>query len=178
MSAVYYTVDTAYSVHTQELVTLTMQNDYKIISATPLVYYAIAVPVGLLAMCLGLIVLTLCVYVCNQHRKYLLEHKNGDSHEQEPVYFTIEPICDHQQATGVESKQTCLHETAGESNTILIESTYDVISGCHNNMIYENLDTANAETTDTLPNSEVNANDNVSLSAVLDKESKVSNNEN
>ena len=173
MSAMYYTIDTAYSVHTQELVTSTMQNDNNmIISTTPLVYYAIAVPAGLLAMCLGLIVLILCVYVCNQHRKYLLEHKNGDSHKQEPVYFTIEPT-DHQQATGVELKQTCLSETAGESNTILIESTYDVISGCHNNMIiYENLDTANADNIiDTLPNSEVNANDNVSLPDVLDKES-------
>jgi hypothetical protein len=99
------------------------------------------------------------------------------SHEQEPVYFTIEPI-DHQQVPGFELNQTSLSDTAGVSNTI-IESTYDVISGCHMTL-YENVDTANAENVDTLAKSEINSI--VSLpycncSAVMDKKNQVSDNE-
>ena len=129
----YYVISdtTYYNVHTQtEMVTSSKEN-ILIISSVSLIY-AIAVPVGLLVMCLSLTALVLCVYLCNQQRKqYLLARKNANSHEQEPVYFTI----DHQQVIGYGLNSS----EARASSTI--ESTYDIISG----YIYENVDTVKSE---------------------------------
>ena len=154
------------SVSTEEMVVSSVEN---ILNISTVLLCAIAVPVGFLVMCLGLTALILCAYyICNQQREQcLLTHKNAHSHEQEPVYFTIEPT-DHQQVTDFELSPA----EAGAYYTT-IEGTYEVITGG----MYENMDTAKTDNVNTPPSSEVNIISLPYNSAVTDKETNLKDNE-